>query len=60
MTVRHRAAPGSIAGSHDAILRRPFLRIGTRGSPLALAQAREVRARLAAAHGVAPKAIAIR
>lgn len=27
------------------------LRIGTRGSPLALAQAREVRARLAAAHG---------
>ena len=28
------------------------LRIGTRGSPLALAQAREVRARLAAAHGL--------
>ena len=28
------------------------LRIGTRGSPLALAQARMVRARLAAAHGV--------
>ena len=29
------------------------LRIGTRGSPLALVQAREVRARLAAAHGLA-------
>jgi hydroxymethylbilane synthase len=28
----------------------PILRIGTRGSPLALAQAHEVRARLAAAH----------
>jgi hydroxymethylbilane synthase len=36
-----------------------FLRIGTRGSPLALWQAREVRARLAAAHGVEPDAIAI-
>ena len=36
-----------------------FLRIGTRGSPLALWQAREVRARLAAAHGVEPEAIAI-
>src|ERR1700733_16078954 len=29
-----------------------LLRIGTRGSPLALAQANMVRARLAAAHGV--------
>jgi hydroxymethylbilane synthase len=29
----------------------PLLRIGTRGSPLALAQANEVRARLAATHG---------
>jgi hypothetical protein len=37
----------------------PFLRIGTRGSPLALWQAHEVRARLASAHGVAPEAIAI-
>jgi len=37
----------------------PFLRIGTRGSPLALWQAREVRARLAAAHGVESDAIAI-
>src|SRR3984893_8195794 len=37
----------------------PFLRIGTRGSPLALWQAREVGARLAAAHGVEPDSIAI-
>ncbi len=36
-----------------------FLRIGSRGSPLALAQAREVRARLAGAHRVAEDAIAI-
>jgi hydroxymethylbilane synthase len=36
-----------------------FLRIGTRGSPLALWQAGEVRARLAAAHGMEPDAIAI-
>jgi hydroxymethylbilane synthase len=35
------------------------LRIGTRGSPLALAQARETRARLAAAHGLDPEAIAL-
>jgi len=37
----------------------PFLRIGTRGSPLALWQAREVLASLAVAHGVEPEAIAI-
>lgn len=37
----------------------PFLRIGSRGSPLALAQTHEVRARLAAAHGIAPDAITI-
>jgi hydroxymethylbilane synthase len=37
----------------------PFLRIGTRGSPLALAQAHETRGRLAAAHGVAPEAVEI-
>jgi hydroxymethylbilane synthase len=36
-----------------------FLRIGTRGSPLALAQANEVRARLAVAHGVDPERIAL-
>ncbi len=35
------------------------LRLGTRGSPLALAQAHEVRDRLAAAHGLSPDAIAI-
>ena len=33
------------------------LRIGTRGSPLALVQEGEVRARLAAAHGLAPERI---
>jgi hydroxymethylbilane synthase len=37
----------------------PALRIGTRGSPLALAQAHEVQARLAATHGLAPEAIEI-
>jgi hydroxymethylbilane synthase len=37
----------------------PLLRIGTRGSPLALAQAHEVRRRLAAAHAVDEAAIAI-
>jgi hydroxymethylbilane synthase len=37
----------------------PPLRIGTRGSALALWQAREVRAHLAAAYGVQPEAIAI-
>jgi hydroxymethylbilane synthase len=35
------------------------LRIGTRGSPLALAQAHETRDRLAAAHGLAEDAFAI-
>ena len=37
----------------------PVLRIGTRGSPLALAQANELRARLAAAHDLAPDDIAL-
>jgi hydroxymethylbilane synthase len=37
----------------------PLLRIGTRGSPLALAQATQVRASLAAAHGIAPERIAL-
>lgn len=36
------------------------LRIGTRGSPLALAQANDVRARLIAAHGLDPAAVEIR
>jgi hydroxymethylbilane synthase len=35
------------------------LRIGTRGSPLALAQARQVQVALAAAHGIDPQSIAI-
>jgi hydroxymethylbilane synthase len=38
----------------------PLLRIGTRGSPLALAQAHQVRSRLAAALGVAPAAIELK
>jgi hydroxymethylbilane synthase len=37
-----------------------FARIGSRGSPLALVQARAVREALAAAHAVAPEAIEIR
>lgn len=37
----------------------PFTRIGTRGSPLALAQARLVRQRLSQAHGVPEEDIAI-
>jgi hydroxymethylbilane synthase len=36
-----------------------FLRIGTRGSPLALAQARQVRERLASAHGIDPERIVL-
>jgi len=35
------------------------LRIGTRGSPLALAQARQVRERLIAAHGLDPDQVAV-
>lgn len=38
----------------------PLLSIGTRGSPLALAQAEEVRAKLCAIHGIEPEAIAIK
>ena len=38
----------------------PVLRIGSRGSPLALAQAREVQSRLAAACGVAAERIEIK
>ena len=37
----------------------PKIRIGTRGSPLALAQARETRERLVAAHGLDPSDIEI-
>lgn len=38
---------------------KPLLIIGTRGSPLAMAQAHEVRARLCAAHGASDDDIAI-
>jgi hydroxymethylbilane synthase len=38
----------------------PFLRIGSRGSPLALVQAREVQGRIAAAQGVDATAIEIK
>jgi hydroxymethylbilane synthase len=41
-------------------LQARILRIGTRGSPLALAQAHEVRARLMAAHGHGEEAFEIR
>jgi hydroxymethylbilane synthase len=37
----------------------PPIRIGTRGSPLALVQAEEVRRRLLAAHGLDPAAVAL-
>ncbi|MEQ1670347.1 MAG: hydroxymethylbilane synthase [Hyphomicrobium sp.] len=37
----------------------PSIRIGTRGSPLAMAQAHEVRDRIAKAHGLEPDAISI-
>src|SRR6186997_2476863 len=37
----------------------PRLRIGTRGSPLALAQTHEVRAKLAHAHRVSEEAISV-
>src|ERR1700754_783846 len=40
-----------VASTED-ILQQPRLRIGTRGSALALAQAHEVRRRLMAAHGL--------
>jgi hydroxymethylbilane synthase len=40
-------------------LQAASIRIGTRGSPLALAQAHEVRDRLATAHGLAHRAISI-
>jgi hydroxymethylbilane synthase len=41
-------------------LQARFLRIGTRGSPLALAQAHETRARLMAAHGQPEEVFEIR
>ncbi len=41
-------------------MQAPTIRIGTRGSPLALAQTQEVRARLEAAHGSGAPAIEVR
>jgi hydroxymethylbilane synthase len=41
-------------------LQSASIRIASRGSPLALAQARMVRDRLAAAHGIEPEAIEVR
>ncbi|HMP56188.1 MAG TPA: hydroxymethylbilane synthase, partial [Novosphingobium sp.] len=35
----------------------PPLRLGTRNSPLAMAQAEEARARLCAAHGLTPEQV---
>ncbi|MPZ57155.1 MAG: hydroxymethylbilane synthase [Rhizobiales bacterium] len=45
--------------AQSATASAPLLRIGTRGSPLALAQARQVRARLAAALACEPERVAI-
>ena len=44
---------------HEASLQPPPVRIGTRGSPLALAQAQQVRGLLMAAHGLAEERLAI-
>jgi len=50
---------GRLNLSSDWFERNAVLRIGTRGSPLALAQAHEVRARLMAAHDMAEDRFAI-
>ena len=47
-------------GDRSALQSSPFLRIGSRGSMLALVQARLVRKLLAEAHGVAEAEIEIR
>lgn len=53
-------APGAKRGGMSRIFDPTApLRIGTRGSPLALAQAHETRDRLMAAHGMAPEAFEI-
>ncbi|MGG7566900.1 hydroxymethylbilane synthase [Rhodovulum sp. DZ06] len=52
-------AISSAAGAPDLPTPDRPLRIGTRGSPLALAQAHETRDRLMAAHGLPPEAFAI-
>jgi hydroxymethylbilane synthase len=56
-----KAPQRSVALTPGALdLQARTLRIGTRGSPLALAQAHEVRARLMAAHGLPEDAFEIR
>src|SRR5262249_57781882 len=59
LPITHRTTLSTSRGSWVAPPSAPLLRIGTRGSPLALAQAHEVRRRLAAAHAVGEDAIAI-
>jgi hydroxymethylbilane synthase len=50
----------SLGAIASAILRRLILRLGTRGSPLALAQARMVRQAIACAHGFDPERIELK
>jgi hydroxymethylbilane synthase len=50
---------GNPTKPHRHMTQSSKLRIGTRGSPLALAQAKIVRARLAAAHGLDPEVLEI-
>src|SRR3546814_18833502 len=59
--LRNGLIPAALALILSAMTAKPLLRLGTRGSPLALAQAAEVRRRLAAAHPqlAAAQAVAI-
>src|ERR1700761_3140418 len=54
------APEGPMAQSQSSILQSSILKIGTRGSPLALAQVREVQSRLAKASGFDPERIEIK
>src|SRR5262249_31648431 len=63
---RRRLIRATVAGRSGVALRghrvqssAVVVRIGTRGSPLALAQARQVRERIAAAHGLDPERITL-
>lgn len=53
------ASPVQAGPITDHAMQTTVLRIGTRASPLAMAQARETRARLMAAHGLPEEAFAI-
>src|SRR5262245_45262641 len=55
----HFSGSCSRIASRGADLQTPRLKIGSRGSRLALAQAEETRQRLCAAHGLDPAAIEI-